>query len=219
MAESSSLLRAPLGYWSGRCFITRPFRGLGEGVGSTVVVGVDCVGSGVGSGTGVVDAERKLGVEVAVVATVVVGVDCVGSGVGSGLGVVDTERILGVEVADVAMVVVRVDCIGGASKIVFSRPYTEAKITIREAPVINLCFSIRYGSHGPVEPARGRQPHGFVAVNENIDLDLAAGPRDIVERAVRQIHGEVAIRDPYQYVAYGLHADFSFCRSHYSYPR
>src|SRR5208337_2301510 len=167
MAESSSLLRAPLGYWSGRCFITRPFRGLGEGVGSTVVLGVDCVGSGVGSGT----------------------------------GVVDTERILGVEVADVATVVAGVDCIGGASKIVFSIPYTEAKITIREAPVINLCFSIRYGSHGPVEPARGRQPHGFVAVNENIDLDLAAGPRDIVERAVRQIHGEVAIRDPSQYVA------------------
>jgi hypothetical protein len=113
----------------------------------TVVVGVDCVFSRVGSCLGVVDTERIPGVEVAVVATVVEGVDCVSSGVGSCLGVVDTGRILGVEVAVVAMALVGVDCVGGASRIVLSKPYIEIQITIREAPLINLCFSIRSGLH------------------------------------------------------------------------
>jgi hypothetical protein len=112
-------------------------------VGSAVVVGVDCADFGVASGLGNVDPGRILGVEVAVIATVAVGVDCLGSGIGSILGV-DTWRIFGVEVATVATVVVRVDRTGDASKIVFSIPKIEIRITIREAPVINLRFSIRF---------------------------------------------------------------------------
>ena len=85
---------------------------------------------------------------------VVVGVDCVSSGVDSCLGVVDAGRILGVEVAVVATVVVGVDCVGGASRIILSKPYIEIQITIREAPLINLCFSMRSGLHSI--PSDGR---------------------------------------------------------------
>lgn len=113
------------------------------GVGSTVV-GVDCADFGVASGLGIVGTGRIPGVEVAVIATIVVGVDCVGSGTGSIPGV-DTWTILGVEVATVATVVVRVDRTGDASKIVFSIPMIEIRITIRQATVINLRFSIRSG--------------------------------------------------------------------------
>src|SRR5580704_2094459 len=121
MAESSSLLIAPLRNWSGWCFSTLLFRSLGVGFGSTVVMDVDCADFGVASGLGIVDTGRIPGVEVAVLTTVVAGVDCVGSGIGSILGA-DTGRIFGVEVAAVATVVVRVDCTGGTSKIVFSIP-------------------------------------------------------------------------------------------------
>jgi hypothetical protein len=44
-----------------------------------VVVGVDCVGSGVGSGPSVLEVGRTLGGEVATCATVVVGVDRIGA--------------------------------------------------------------------------------------------------------------------------------------------
>jgi hypothetical protein len=110
-------------------------------VDSAVVVGVDCAGFGVASGPGIVDIGKILGVEVAVVAKVAVGVDCLGSATGSIPGV-DTWRIFGVEVATVVTVVVRADRTGG-SKTVFSMPKIETMITIREAPVINLRFSIR----------------------------------------------------------------------------
>jgi hypothetical protein len=109
MAESSSLLRAPLRNWFGWCFTTRLFRGLSVGVGSKVVVVVECVGSGVGSCLGIVGTGRILGVGVAVVTMVVVGVECVGSEVASRLGIVGTGRILGVGVAVVATVVVGVE--------------------------------------------------------------------------------------------------------------
>jgi hypothetical protein len=72
MAESSSLLIAPLRNWSGWCFTTRLFRGLGVGVKTGVGVGV---GSGVGSGVGVVDARSIFGLGVGVVAIAVAGVD------------------------------------------------------------------------------------------------------------------------------------------------
>lgn len=74
--------------------------------------------------------------------TVSVGFDCVGAGVGSGPGVVEMGRLLGVEVASVAMVVTGFDGVGGASKIIFSIPQIQIKITISQALVINLCFSI-----------------------------------------------------------------------------
>jgi hypothetical protein len=94
-----------------------------------------------------VNVAATLDVPTSVVATLVAGVDCVVSGVDSCLGVVDAGRILGVEVAVVATVVVGVDCVGGASRIILSKPYIEIQITIREAPLINLCFSMRSGLH------------------------------------------------------------------------
>src|ERR1700722_14805323 len=109
MAESSSLLRAPLRNWFGWCFTTRLFRGLSLGVGSKVMVGVECVGSGSASRLGIVGTGGILGVGIAVVATVVVGVECVGSGSASRRGIVGTGRILGVGVAVVATVVVGVE--------------------------------------------------------------------------------------------------------------
>ena len=101
---------------------------------------------GVASDLGIVEAGRIPGVKVAVITTVVAGVDCVGSGISSILGA-DTGRIFGVEVAAVATVVARVDCGSGTSKIIFSIPNIETRITIREAPMINLRFSIRSGPH------------------------------------------------------------------------
>src|ERR1700730_33981 len=98
MAESSSLLIAPLRNWSGWCLPLFSLGALGVGVGSTVVVGVDCADFGVASDLGIVEAGRIPGVEVAVITTVVAGVDCVGSGISSILGA-DTGRIFGVEVA------------------------------------------------------------------------------------------------------------------------
>ena len=131
MAESSTLLRAPLRNWFGWCFTTRLFRGLGVGVGWTVSMSVDFVDSAVGSGSGVPEMGRILGGEVEAVAPVVVGVDCVGSGVGSGPSVLEVGRTLGGEVATCATVVVGVDRIGAAPKIIFSIPQIETKITIR----------------------------------------------------------------------------------------
>ena len=145
MAESSSLLRAPVRNWLGWCFITRLFRGLDVGVGPTVAVGVDGAGSGVGSRLGVVDAERILGAELAVVPAVVLDADWMGCRVGSRLGVVDAERILGAELAVVATVVLGVDWMGCAWKVNSSVPYMEMKITISQAQAINRCFSIRSG--------------------------------------------------------------------------
>ena len=116
MADSSSLPRAPLRNWSGRCFTSRLFRGLGADVGSGVGVGL---GVSVGSG--------------------------VGSVVGSGLGAVGTGRIFGVELAVVAMLVEGADSMGLLSKAIFSTPYIEIQITVSEAPLINWCFSIPPG--------------------------------------------------------------------------
>jgi hypothetical protein len=160
------LLRAPLRNWFGWCFTTRLLRGLGVGVGSTVAVGVDCVVCGLDSCLDVVDTGRILGVEVALVATVVVGVGCVSSGVGSCLGVGDTGRILGVEVALVATFVGDVDCVGGALRIVLSKPYIEIQITIREAPLISLCFSIRSRLH--------RMPSVEATVRRSLNLSVGA---------------------------------------------
>ena len=103
---------------------------MGVGVGWTVSVGVDLGDSGVGSGPGFPEMGRILGGEVAV-ATAVVCVDCAGSGVGSGPSVLEMGRTIGGEVAACATVVVNVDCIGGASKIIFSIPEIEIKITVR----------------------------------------------------------------------------------------
>src|ERR1700730_2640549 len=72
MAESSSLLIAPLRNWSGWCFTTRLFSGLGVGGETGVGVGVS---SGVGSGVAVVDARSKFGLDVGVAATAVAGFD------------------------------------------------------------------------------------------------------------------------------------------------
>ena len=91
---------------------------------------------------------------------------CVGSGVGLCLGVVDAERILGVEVAVVAIALVGVDCVGGASRIVLSKPYIEIQITIREAPLINLCFSIRSGLHS--------MPSVGATVRRSVNLSVGA---------------------------------------------
>jgi hypothetical protein len=131
MAESSTLLRAPLRNWFGWCFTTRLFRGLGVGVGWAVSVSVGFVDSGVSSGSGVPEMGRILGGEVAAVATAVVRVDCVGSGVGSDPSVLEVGRTLGGEVASCATVVVIVDRVGGEPKIIFSIPQIETKITIR----------------------------------------------------------------------------------------
>jgi hypothetical protein len=148
---------------------------LNLGVGSAVVVAVDCPDF---SGLGFVDIGRTFGGEVGVIAAVALGVDCPVFEVASGLGTVDLGRILGVEVAVVVTVAVGVDCLdsgtgaipgvdawrifgvevaaaatvivrvdrtGDASKIVFRIPKIEITITIREAAVINLRFGIRSG--------------------------------------------------------------------------
>jgi hypothetical protein len=107
---------------------------------------------------------RGLGVGVG--ATVAVGVDCVVCGFDSCLGVGDTGRILGVEVALVATFVGDVDCVGGALRIVLSKPYIEIQITIREAPLISLCFSIRSRLH--------RMPSVEATVRRSLNLSVGA---------------------------------------------
>ena len=90
MAESSSLPRAPFRNWSGWCFTSRLFRGLGADVSSGVGVGLGVsVGSGVGVGLGVsVGSGVGVGLGVSVGSGVGVGLGVsVGSGVGVGLGV------------------------------------------------------------------------------------------------------------------------------------
>ena len=120
MAESSSLLRAPLRNWSGWCFTTRLFRGLDVGGETGVGVGV---GSGAGSGVGE-------GVEVAVALGVAVGVADTRSVLRLGVGVVPTDAVS-----------VGFTCC--ASKTVFSRPYIEIKIRMIEAPVISFRISLQ----------------------------------------------------------------------------
>ena len=120
---------------------------------ATLAAAVACV-PGVTSTPGAVDGARMLGVEVAAVVALTAGVDRGDSGVSSAPGVGDNRRTLEFEVTVLGAVFVRSDCVDGTSKIVFSIPYAERKITISETQLIMLPLSLRLGfrcmpSEGP----------------------------------------------------------------------
>ena len=129
---------------------------------------------GVVSTAGVGDGARMLGVEVAAIVALTAGADRADPGVRSALGVEDDTRILvlgtpaadadcvalatdpapGVgdggstlefKVAVLGPVFILADCVDGTSKIVFSIPNAERKITMSETQLIMWSFSLRFG--------------------------------------------------------------------------
>ena len=121
---------------------------------ATLTAGVDRVDPGVSSALGVGDAGRILEFEVMVLGSLAAGADCVAPAAGPTPGAGDDRRTLEFEVTVLGTVFVRSDCVDGTSKIVFSIPYAERKITISETQLIMLPLSLRLGfrcmpSEGP----------------------------------------------------------------------
>ena len=100
---------------------------------------------GVRSAPGVGDARRILEFEVMVLGALPAGADCVALATDSAPGVGDGGSTLEFKVAVLGPVFILADCVDGTSKIVFSIPNAERKITISENQLIMLSLSLRFG--------------------------------------------------------------------------
>jgi hypothetical protein len=112
---------------------------------ATLTAGVSRAAPGVSSALGVGDAGRIFEFEAILLGALATGADCAAHGVSSALGVGDDGRTLEFKVVLLGATFVRTDCVDGTSKIVFSIPYRERKITISETQLIMFCFSLRSG--------------------------------------------------------------------------